>query len=101
MKRIGTVLATSFLLFSCSKVTVDQRMAEAEAALADGNYKRAIIQLKSAVQDSPNDVRPRIELAKIYFDIGDMVSAIATFDKALTQRANINDFAQEYFLALY
>lgn len=101
MKRISTVVASSLLLFACSKVTVDQRMSEAEIALKDGNYKRAIIQLKSAVQDSPNDVRPRIELAKIYFDIGDMVSAIATFDKALTQRANINDFAQEYFLALY
>lgn len=101
MNRLVTVLASSLLLMACSKVTVEQRMTEAESALSDGNYKRAIIQLKSAVQDSPNDVRPRIELAKIYFDVGDMVSAIATFDKALTQRANINDFAQPYFLALY
>ncbi|MBU3021764.1 tetratricopeptide repeat protein [Aestuariibacter sp. A3R04] len=101
MNRLVTVLASSLLLMACNKVTVEQRMTEAESALSDGNYKRAIIQLKSAVQDSPNDVRPRIELAKIYFDVGDMVSAIATFDKALTQRANINDFAQPYFLALY
>ncbi|MBU2979196.1 XrtA/PEP-CTERM system TPR-repeat protein PrsT [Alteromonas sp. C1M14] len=99
--KVLTAVVTTCLLSACTQKTVEERMSAAEAALANNNYKNAIIQLKAAVQQSPTDTRPRIELARIYFDIGDMVSAVTTFDKVLSQRSDINDFAEPYFLALY
>ncbi len=95
------ILASAFLATACSQMTVEERMDEAKEAMTQDDYKQAIVHLKAAVQMSPQDLRPRIELAKIYFNVGDMVSAITTFDKVLTQRGDINDFAGDYFLALY
>ena len=99
--RIAAFVTATLLTTACSQMTVEERLNKAEDALSEDNYKQAIVHLKAAVQQSPTDVRPRIELAKVYFDIGDMVSAITTFDKVLTQRGDINDFADEYFLSLY
>ncbi|MEG3765740.1 XrtA/PEP-CTERM system TPR-repeat protein PrsT [Alteromonas sp. 14N.309.X.WAT.G.H12] len=101
MNKVLTAVISVCILAGCTPKTVEERMSAAEAALANKNYKNAIIQLKAAVQQSPTDTRPRIELAQIYFDIGDMASAVTTFDKVLTQRGDINDFAEPYFLAMY
>ncbi|QJR81991.1 PEP-CTERM system TPR-repeat protein PrsT [Alteromonas pelagimontana] len=89
------------LLTACGKASVEDQLGDAQQALQAQKYQSAIITLKSTLQDAPDDPRPRALLAKAYFQLGDMESAVITFEKALEQGADINGVAKEYFLALY
>ncbi|MES2900242.1 MAG: XrtA/PEP-CTERM system TPR-repeat protein PrsT [Pseudomonadota bacterium] len=57
-------------------------VSDAQAYQAKGDLKAALIQMKNAVNQSPEDAAVRLHLAKLYNDSGDPVSAEKEFRKA-------------------
>jgi putative PEP-CTERM system TPR-repeat lipoprotein len=67
-------LATS--LAACSRTPpVDELVADARRYRDQNNPKAAIIQLKNAVQQQPDNPAARLMLGQLYLDTGDMASA--------------------------
>jgi cellulose synthase operon protein C len=47
----------------------------ADQDIANGNLKAAVIELRNAVRDAPNDAKLRARLARVYLELGDPISA--------------------------
>jgi len=55
--------------------SADERVARAEQQMAAQDYPAAMIELKNALQDEPNNFRARTRLAEVEFRLGDVISA--------------------------
>ena len=62
--------------------SVDRYIKDAENYLEKKDYKAAIIQLKNAAQQSPENAKARLKLGETYLVIGDGASAYKEFRKA-------------------
>ncbi len=89
------------LLAGCGQPSLEDQLQTAQEALKSDNYQEAVVTLRNAVQTSPDDTQARILLAKTYYGLGDMESAVSSFEKAINMNADVSDFASEYFTALY
>src|SRR5580693_376877 len=90
--RKSTIAATATSAIAlCSALSAchwnqsaESLMAEAKQYQQKGDDKSAIIQLKNAVQMSPNNAEARFLLASIYLDYGDPISAEKEIRKAMS-----------------
>lgn len=74
-------------LTGCNKTqSTATLVAEAQAYQQKGDKKAALIQLKNAVANSPEDGQVRLLLASLYLDMGDAVSA----DKEIRRAMGLN-----------
>ncbi|MBK4734311.1 XrtA/PEP-CTERM system TPR-repeat protein PrsT [Noviherbaspirillum pedocola] len=72
---ISGIMLLSGGLASCSRQSPDALVAEAAKYRQKGDEKAAIIQLKNALQQNPNDGNARYLLGVIYNETGDPLSA--------------------------
>lgn len=90
MARLIVTVASGFILLNgglvaCSKSQSAQELvAEARQHRQKGDSKAAVIQLKNAIQNNPDDPEARLLLATIYNETGDPQSAEKEFRKALS-----------------
>lgn len=91
LKRTATIallsvaLLTTGGLAACSKTqTTESLLSDARQYQSKGDYKSAIIQLKNALQKSPDNAEARYLLGAIYVGIGDMKSAEKELRRALS-----------------
>lgn len=88
-RALGAAIASAVLLMgalsACNKTPpLDTLLSEAAQFERKGDYKAAIIQLKNAVQQRPEDVKVRVQLANVYNASGDAVSAEKEIRKAIS-----------------
>lgn len=84
------------LLMGCSPSTPQERLKKAEASIASGDDKIAIVELKSLIQDSPSDIVARKTLGLLLFEVGDLGGAVSQ----LTRVVDLGDSSPEVMLAL-
>ncbi len=78
---ISAFLAT-LILFGCGGETPEAMLVSAKDYLAKNDSKAAVIQLKNALQNSPNLAEARFLLGKALLDGGDPAAAEVEFRKA-------------------
>jgi len=75
----GTAIAIVFgfvlLLSACSGGSESERLARAQQAINTGEYKAALIDLKSVAQDNPSNRQARWLLAEVYLITGNGAAA--------------------------
>ena len=70
------LLAACFVLTACDLfVSAEARVDRAEAHIADGDYRAAMIELKNALQDQPDNVDARLMLSRVSLQLGDLEAA--------------------------
>lgn len=70
------IIFITLALAACSpEKTADEYVGSAQQNIAEGNYNSAIIELKNAIQQQPDDGESRFLLGKIYLQIGDTFGA--------------------------
>ena len=89
------IASAAFLLIgsvtACSKSQSSQTLvAEARQYYQKGDNKAAIIELKNALQKTPDDPEARYLLGTIYYDIGDPKSSENELHRALSLGMNPN-----------
>ncbi|MGX4641084.1 XrtA/PEP-CTERM system TPR-repeat protein PrsT [Massilia sp. SYSU DXS3249] len=89
LKLTTAVVSGALLLAGLGGCTRDQStaslLAEAKQYQQKGDHKAAMIQLKNAVAKSPEDGEARMQLATLYLETGDALSA----DKELRKAASL------------
>ncbi|GGD48576.1 XrtA/PEP-CTERM system TPR-repeat protein PrsT [Lacimicrobium alkaliphilum] len=66
MFRIFLILSFSMLVLACSQQTGEQHLEKAQGYAAEKDHPAAVIELKSALQKSPQLAAARFELGRIY-----------------------------------
>src|SRR5437868_6153493 len=79
------LLAIAFALgvSACSRNDPAAFVASAKSYMAKSDYRAAVVQLKNAVSDAPNDPAIRFMLAKAMFETGDASGAETEVRKAI------------------
>lgn len=72
---LTAALILAAALAGCGKASTASLRAEARQYQQKGEFSAALIKLKNAVESAPNDGETRYQLAAVYIDTGDAVSA--------------------------
>lgn len=81
---LSTLLVAAGISGCGNSETSATLLADAKQYQQKGDTKAALIQLKNAVSKNPEDAEVRFELARMYIDTGDAVSAEKEIRKALS-----------------
>ncbi|CDG83259.1 putative PEP-CTERM system TPR-repeat lipoprotein [Janthinobacterium agaricidamnosum NBRC 102515 = DSM 9628] len=88
MPRLSRALCALLILSGLAachgRPGTDELLAEAQAYRQQGETKAAVIQLKNALQNAPDNTRARLLLGQVYIDAGDPLSAEKELRKALS-----------------
>src|SRR5207237_3278963 len=76
---------------ACSSSDPAAFVASAKSYIAKYDYKAAIIQLKNAIENAPNDGEARFLLGKTLLDTGDPVGAETEVRKAMDLKYSVDD----------
>jgi Flp pilus assembly protein TadD len=77
-KKLVTLIALAVLALgpgACSRQTPESLIAGAETAIASGDHRSAVIQLKSALSQDPKSARARWLLGEVYLNTEDGAGA--------------------------
>lgn len=81
-------LAAGLVLSGCDAwVSVPTRLERAQKHLDQANYRAAMTDLKTALQDQPDNVTGRILLARLSLQLGDIQSADKELERAIAAGA--------------
>ncbi len=86
MQSLGssvTLIVVVLVLSACDGATAEQHLANARASLSDGEVRVAVIELKNALQKSPDLAEARLLLGEAHSRLGDYPSALKEFERAL------------------
>lgn len=67
----------------CSQKESAEHFADAQKFLQQQNYNSAVIELKSAIQQEPDNKEYRLALGKVYSKSGDLAAASKEFERAI------------------
>lgn len=82
------LVCTIFALVACGEKSFEGHLSEAKKLIGEGNHKAAIVEMKNAVQQRPNNAEVRQLLAGSYMANGQMASAEKEFRTALELGGN-------------
>ena len=101
-----TLLASAVMLAiltGCGSKDAAEHYTDAQNYIAEKKYNAAVIELKSAIQQSPQQADYRQALGKLYLQLGDPVSAAKELSRALELGADASVVAipliQAHYLA--
>ena len=101
--RFITTLAAIAVLAACGKKDSAEHYQDAQNYLANQQYNAAVIELRSAVQQDPDDARFRLALGQALMGAGDIASAERELERALEYGAAHEDVAlpliQSHYMA--
>ncbi len=85
MKKRSLLAAGIIAVLStgCSQKESAEHFADAQKFLQQQNYNSAMIELKSAVQQEPENKDYRLALGKVYLKSGDLAAASKEFERAI------------------
>lgn len=99
-----TLLASAILLTltaGCGTKEPEQHYEDAVSFINEQEYKSAVIELKSAIQQAPKNAEYRLTLGRLYMQTGDSVSAEKELSRALEYGAAPGDVIIPMARALY
>lgn len=79
---VGAAVAAGLLLAGCQP-SFEERLSSAETYIAEGDYSAAIIELKNALRDAPDDARARALVAHASYKVADFATAADEYARAL------------------
>jgi putative PEP-CTERM system TPR-repeat lipoprotein len=82
---------TAFGISGCDRTTAQEHLERAQRYVADGDFRSATIELKTALQKDPNLAAARLALGEADLEIGDFPSALKELERALDLGANPAD----------
>ena len=84
MPRLFWLLCAALGLFlsACDSTTAEDHVGLAQQQIASGQARDAIIELKNALQKSPDMVDARVLLGHAYLRLGDFASALKEYERA-------------------
>ncbi|MCC2617939.1 PEP-CTERM system TPR-repeat protein PrsT [Aestuariibacter halophilus] len=82
MKKALWLILLSALM-GCSGQTSEEHIENAQKFVAQNNFEAAVVELKNAVQQSPQSATARFELGKVYLAMNDFDSAEKELNRAL------------------
>lgn len=89
--RILTMIVLAAALAACGRNDPESLIASAKSALDKGDAKTAIIQLKNALQQAPDNGEARFLLAKSLLESGDAAAAETEVRKAIDRRYSADE----------
>ncbi len=99
--KLGLFALLIVFISSCSKVSIEEKLHNAEIEFKEKNYKSVVIQLKNIIKDFPQNVGARLLLGKTYYELGSFLSADKEFNLVLKNSVNIEELLPEYVSNLY
>tara|TARA_B100000929_G_scaffold193206_1_gene153174 strand:- start:2085 stop:4733 length:2649 start_codon:yes stop_codon:yes gene_type:complete len=102
MTHLRPIVLTCLIiaLTACGEKSFESHVSEAKMLIEKGNYKAAIVEIKSAVQQQPDNAEIRLLLAGSYMANGQMASAEKELRTALELGAN-QDIEGDLVRAIY
>ena len=64
--------------------TPEERLARAEAYIAEADYRTAVIELQNLLQAAPDNAQARLLLAQTSYQLGDFSQATSQFERAIS-----------------
>lgn len=89
--KLLIVSALAVSLAACGQKTPEESIASANQFIQSGKSDAAIIELKNAVKQSPEDAAVRTMLGKLYFETGQLGAAEKELTKARELGGNADD----------
>lgn len=99
--RLISSLALLTLLTACSKKDSSEHFADAQAFIDKQQYSAAVIELRSAVRQDPENYQFRLALGKALLKSGDIANAERELERALNYGAPHNEVAFDLTKAHY
>ncbi len=105
MKKVillsALAIAISTSLVGCGGKTLEQHIDSAQQYIQLKDNAAAVIELKSAIQQAPDNAQARVLLGRIYLSIGEGVAADKELTRALKNGAKLADIAVDLARAAY
>ncbi|MAD74819.1 MAG: PEP-CTERM system TPR-repeat protein PrsT [Rheinheimera sp.] len=102
MKKISlSAVALIAVLTGCGGKDAAEHYQDALTYSQNNQYNAAVIELKSAISQAPDNIDYRLLLARVYLKTGDMVSAEKEFERALRNGADPDTIAVEVIQTSY
>ena len=103
MKKTSLLASAVMLaiLTACGSKDAAEHYTDAQNYIAEKKYNAAVIELKSAIQQSPQQADYRQALGKLYLQLGDPVSAAKELSRALELGADASVVALPLIQARY
>ena len=83
-QTLVALLTAGIVLTGCQEPTPESRIQSANEAMASGQYDKAVIELKNALQAAPDNLEVRFELAKVLYEQGDLPGAEKEFRRLIS-----------------
>lgn len=94
-------LSISTSLIGCGGKTPEQHIESAQQFIQTKDPAAAVVELKSAIQQAPDNAQARLLLGRIYLSIGEGVAADKELTRALKNGAKLSDMAIDLARAAY
>ena len=105
MKKVllfsALAIAISSALIGCGDKSPEQHIETAQQYIQLKDDAAAVIELKSAIQQAPDNAQARVLLGRIYLKIGEGVAADKELTRALKNGAKLTDIAVDLARAAY
>lgn len=101
LSKIALSLTLATALVACGQKSTEELLQSAQSYTSQNNLNAAVVELKSAVQQEPQNAAVRVALARVYLKAGDGINAAKEFDKALEFGTKNQDVAVERMRAAY
>jgi putative PEP-CTERM system TPR-repeat lipoprotein len=88
LRGVSAILAFVMLTACDSDVSVEQRLSAAQGFMRAGDGRSAVIEFKAVLQQDADNAKARLELGKLYLDLGDSLSAVKELERA--ERAGLD-----------
>jgi len=105
MKKVllfsALAIAISSILVGCGGKSPEQHIESAQKYIQLNDDAAAVIELKSAIQQAPDNADARVLLGRIYLEVGEGVAADKELTRALKNGAKLSDIAIDLAKAAY
>ena len=95
-KKILIAALPLALMAGCAEQTIEEQLSQARTSIENNEYQQALIELKQAIQESPDNAEARLLLAQAYYKMGSMENAVSAFDKAIEAGESPVKFSDSY-----
>ena len=103
MKKIVLLTSMSLVigLYGCGQKSPEDLLQSAATYMTQNNSSAAIVELKTAIQQEPQNAKARLALARVYLKLGDGAAAAKEFNRAIEFGIANADIAAERVRADY